>query len=122
MLSVHRVSPQFVEITASGQLTASDLDQALPALMEMVQQKGTKIHALVVLDNVEGWSGLRVPQSLHDLEPRMLSNLLERIAVVANPSWQTRIRAAAYYLPAAEIRLFAPTEAEQARQWAQGGG
>ena len=99
-----------------GILKRSEFDTEQSALAHKIDT-GSKLRLLVILENFEGWE--RNADWGNDLDFLFLhSGKISKIAIVAEPRWETVALAfAGAGVRRAPVKFFQPNELEQARSW-----
>jgi hypothetical protein len=100
----------------SGILKRSEFGAEQNALARKINM-GSKPRLLVILENFEGWE--RSADWGNDLDFLFLhSGKISKIAIVAEPRWETLALAfAGAGARRAPVKFFPPNELEQARNW-----
>jgi len=99
----------------SGRLKRSEFGAEQEALAAHIDT-GSKPRLLVLLENFEGWEH---GADWNDLDFLFLhADKISRIAIVAEPRWETLALAfAGAGVRRAPVKFFSPDELEQARSW-----
>jgi SpoIIAA-like len=114
-----QIEPQSNDIYVlrmSGTLKRSEFGAEQSALARQIDS-GSKPRLLVILENFEGWeSGADWGNDLDFLF--LHSGKISKIAIVAEPRWETLALAfAGAGVRRASVKFFPPNELEQARSW-----
>ena len=99
----------------SGILKQSEFGAEQSALSRKIET-GAKPRLLVILENFDGWER---GADWNDLDFLLsYSHKITKIAIVAEPRWETLALAfAGAGVRLAPVKFFAPNEVEQARNW-----
>jgi hypothetical protein len=99
----------------SGILKRSEFAAEQSALARQIDS-GSKPHLLVILENFEGWERGADWNDLDFLISH--AGAISKIAIVADPRWETLALAfAGAGVRRAPVKFFPPNELEQARSW-----
>jgi hypothetical protein len=102
-------------VRASGLLGQSEFT-AEQGILAGKMDAGVKPRILAILDNFEGWERGKDWDDLDYLFAH--SNDVAKIAIVAEPKWETQALAfAGAGMRRAPVKVFPPGEVEQARAW-----
>ncbi|MFW6027535.1 MAG: STAS/SEC14 domain-containing protein [bacterium] len=120
MITVEHHHENFLVIRASGRLTGTDYDAALPELEHAMSLAPGRPNLLVVLEDFHGWE----PEALWKDLRFDLKHYRDfgRIAVVGESAagkWLTKIST---LFMAAEIRYFSRERMDEAEQWLREAG
>ncbi len=105
-----------LEIHISGKIGRPDYDRFVPQIEQRIAENG-KLRLLVVMEDFHGldagalWQDLKFEWNHFDD--------FERIAFVADTSWEKTLATIKGLQNLATIRFFTPDQIEQARQWIQ---
>lgn len=114
-LQIHYEPNDVFVLRFSGTLKQSEFAAEQAALAEKIDS-GSKPRLLVVSDNFEGWE--RGPD-WNDLDFMMShGGEIAKIAIVAEPQWETKALAfAGAGLRPAPVKFFPPNQLAEAREW-----
>jgi hypothetical protein len=114
---------RILSIEAHGMVSEADIVDALDDLEERFPQVGvrltggTKGGVRVFQDwrDLEGWE--QGAKTAGTLAGKMLSDLIHRVAIVANARWKGEQERLADVAKRAEVRFFTPDQVDKAMEW-----
>jgi SpoIIAA-like len=103
-----------VEIRANGTITTQELKDAITALRADFEQNGKTR----VIEIIEHFTGIEPSAIWTDITLGVpLAQKVDRVAVVAEQSWVRGLAELGHLFTRAELKVFVPTELDQARAW-----
>lgn len=103
-----------LEVRATGKIAANDYVELVPTFERLKKQHG-KLRVLFELHDFHGWTAGSLWEDLK-FEEKHFSDI-ERLAVIGETKWQKGMTEFCKPFTSAQIRFFAPNQAEAARQW-----
>ena len=116
---------RILTIEASGMVSEADIVGALDNLQERFPQVGVRLSGgakggICVLhdwQNLEGWE--LGAKTVGTMAGKMLSDVIHRVAVVADAKWRGEEERLADVAKRADVRFFTPDQREKAMKWLQ---
>jgi hypothetical protein len=113
-------------IELHGMVSEDDYDQAMEQLDQKYPQFGVRfrggtgggIGVLLDYGALEGWE--QGAKTLGTITGKMMSDVVRRVAVVADDRWRDEQQRIADIAARAEVMMFKPAERDQARAWLTG--
>lgn len=116
---MHTPEQDLVTIRASGKLSETDYNAAIPEIEEAIRKADGALNSVI---DVVGLKGIELAALWKDLKFDVQHYTdFRRIAVVGNSRGQELLAKASILLTKAEVRFFDIDAAEQARSWAANG-
>lgn len=116
---------RILTVEMHGMVSEADIESALDNLQDRYPQVGVRlsggarggIRVLQDWQNLEGWEyGAKTAGTMAG---KMLSDVIRRIAVVADAKWNAEQERLADVVKRADIRFFTPDRRDKAMQWLQ---
>ena len=108
-------SSALIEATISGHLRADDFGTVAPQVDEFIE-KHEKVSVLLDLTEFHGWENITAARS-HFTFIKDHHKRIERIAVVANKTWQHWISAVIGTFISSKEKCFDENQKDDARNW-----
>ncbi len=114
-------------IEMQGMISEADIDQCLDTLQERYPEVGLRLRGgtrgglglLLDWTRLEGWE--LGAKTVGTLTGKMISDVVRRVAVVADDKWRGERERIADAAKLAEVRLFAASQRQKALDWLSGG-
>ena len=116
---------RILTVEMHGMVSEADIETALDNLQERFPQVGVRlsggtkggISVLQDWQNLEGWE--QGAKTAGTMAGKMLSDVIHRVAVVADAKWKAEQERLADVAKRAEVRFFTVDQRDKAMQWLQ---
>jgi hypothetical protein len=101
-------------VRATDKLSQQDYEQLMPAVEELIQQRG-KVRVLFEMDDFHGWSAGALWEDIKFDAAHF--NDIERVALVGDAKWEAWMATFCRPFTSAQIRFFDRAQVEEAQRW-----
>ena len=105
----------FLEVTASGKLSAEDYDHFEPGVEALIEKAGGKIKILFLMHDFHGWELGAVWEDIKFATKHCRD--IEKIAMVGEKAWEKWMAMICKPFTMSKVRYFDAGEVAAARQW-----